>query len=349
MAFGKRRTTCAMGSLLLAACSSVNAPVPHCPTKPPNADTPGAQLSARAKAELGPLPQPPEQAPGLVALGQRLFFERRISADGKVGCVTCHLPTLWATDGLPKSKGAFGRDNPRNAPTIFNAAYQFAAHWRADRESVEDQARRALLGKPSFGLESNEQAVQLLSQLPEYPAAFQRAFPQDPAPISVENWGTAIGAYEKTLLTPAPIDAFMAGDLSALSTQAQAGLATFLDVGCAGCHTGPLVGGSFTRVFGLLADYAPLTHSDPVDLGRFDVTHLEADRFVFKVPPLRNVEKTGPYFHDGSVSSLPRAVEIMAQTQLGVGLAPPQVSDIVAFLASLTGAVPKSYAPPDTH
>jgi cytochrome c peroxidase len=341
----------------LALLSACNSPVPRGPQTPASGVGSSAgdqqrssQLAARAKEVFGSLPQPPVLPPELVALGQRLFFETRVSADGRVGCVTCHLPARWGTDGLPKSKGAFGRDNPRNAPTVFNAAYQFAEHWRADRDSVEDQARRALLGKPSFGLDSNEQAVQRLTELPGMPEAFRRAFPQSESPVTVENWGTAIGAYERTLTTPAALDAFMAGDPNALSARAQAGLATFLDVGCAGCHAGPLLGGRFTRVFGKVSEYAPLTHSDPVDQGRFDVTHEAADRFVFKVPPLRNVEKTGPYFHDGSVAALPAAVEIMAQTQLGTALSPSQVEDIVAFLASLTGNVPQTFAAPgETH
>lgn len=349
---GLSRTVLLCGAALLGACASappVNAPPAGAASS--NAGSAGARdaaarLVARAQSQFGALPKPPDLPPEQVALGRRLFFETRVSADGQVGCVTCHQPALWGTDALPVSKGAFGRPNPRNAPTVFNAAYQFAAHWRADRESVEDQARRALLGKPSFGLSSNEQAVQKLSELPGYPAAFQRAFPQSSTPVSVENWGVAIGAYERTLVTPAPLDAFLSGDTSALSRQAQAGLQTFLDFGCARCHGGALLGGASTQKFGVAADYAPLTHSEPVDAGRFDVTHDEADRFVFKVPSLRNVQKTAPYFHDGSVASLPSAVAIMAQTQLGATLAPAQVNDVVVFLQSLTGPVPAAFAPP---
>lgn len=339
------------GATFLAACGGASpAKDASASGAPSGADGAAAReaavrLVARAQAQFGALPKPPESPPELVALGRRLFFETRVSADGQVGCVTCHQPALWGTDGLPVSKGAFGRLNPRNAPTVFNSAHQFAAHWRADRESVEDQARRALLGKPSFGLESNEQAVKKLSGLPGYAEAFQRAFPQSSAPVSVENWGVAIGAYERTLVTPAPLDAFLNGDSSALSSQAQAGLQTFLDFGCGRCHGGALLGGASTAKFGVTTAYAPLTQSEPIDAGRFDVTHDEADRFVFKVPSLRNVQKTAPYFHDGSVTSLPRAIEIMAQVQLGATFTPAQVSDVVAFLESLTGPVPESFAP----
>lgn len=336
-------------AVLVGACGSspaAKAPAvaPSASSQPSTSDA-SAELAAQAKAVFGVLPSPPSSPAELVALGRQLFFETRVSADGRTGCVTCHDAGHFGADGLPKSKGAFGRVNPRNAPTVFNAAYQFAEHWRADRESVEDQAQRALLGPASFGLSSNEQAEKLLRELPGYPEAFRSAFPQSNAPVSVANWGTAIGAYERTLLTPAPIDAFLAGNVRALSSQQQAGLTTFLDYGCARCHSGSLIGGAVTRTFGAVAPYAPLTQSDPIDQGRFDVTHDEADRFVFKVPSLRNVQKTAPYFHDGSVAELPRAVEIMAATQLGAQLKAGQVDDIVAFLGSLTGAVPETFAP----
>jgi cytochrome c peroxidase len=276
-----------------------------------------------------------------------LFFETRVSADGKVGCVTCHVPARWGTDGLPRARGVFERDNPRNSPTVFNAAYQVAAHWRADRESVEDQARKALTGKPSFGNATEAEALGRLRALPApYPATFRAAFPGDPEPVSIEHWGAALGAYERTLLTPGPFDAFLNGDENALGAPARAGLAAFMDEGCASCHDGPLLGGSSLRKFGLYTDYAPLTHSSPVDAGRFDVTKDETDRYVFKVAALRNVARTAPYFHDGSVATLPEAVAIMAQTQLGKQLTAERVASIVSFLESLTGPVPPTFSAP---
>lgn len=272
---------------------------------------------------------------------------KRVSADDKVGCVTCHEPAKWGTDGLPRSRGVFARENPRNAPTVFDAALQSSAHWRGDRESVEDQASRALLGKASFGLGSDEEAAKRLRALPApYPEAFRQAFPDEPDPISVKNWGVALGAYERTLITPAPFDAFLKGDESALGAAARAGLAAFLDEGCARCHGGPLVGGRALEKFGKFADYAPLTHSDPIDNGRFDVTKKEDDRFVFKVASLRNVARTAPYFHDGSVATLPEAIRIMAQTQLASELSAERVAAIVSFLETLTAPVPPEFSPP---
>lgn len=341
---------CALFGLVFLSCGSPPAP-PIAANTPPAAapgpaPLPSAALAERAEAVFGSLPAPSGAPPEVTALGRRLFFDTRFSADQKVGCVTCHLPSLWGTDGLPKSRGAFGRLNQRNAPTVFNAAFELSAHWRGDRASVEDQARRALLGPASFALESEAKAEALWSSLAPYPDAFRAAFPHDEKPISVKNFATAVGAYERTLLTPAPFDAFLSGNASALSEAARAGLQTFLDVGCARCHGGPLLGGNALRRFGISVDYASLTHSEPKDAGRFDVTHDESDRDVFKVPPLRNVEKTAPYFHDGSVAELPRAVEIMAEAQLGQRLSPAEVTSIVAFLGSLTGAVPANYAAP---
>lgn len=304
-------------------------------------------LLVRAKASFGALPSAPALPAAQVALGRRLFFEPRVSADGKIGCVSCHLPARYATDGLPRARGVFERDNPRNSPTVFNAAYQTAEHWRADRDSVEDQARRALLGKFSFGNATEEEALARLRALPApYPEEFRRAFPGDAEPVSIRNWGTAIGAYERTLLTPGPFDTFLKGDGAALGAGARAGLTAFMDEGCVQCHDGPLLGGNALRKFGVDAEYAPLTHSNPVDEGRFEITKNEADRYVFKVAPLRNVARTAPYFHDGSVATLPEAVTIMAQTQLGKQLSAERVAAIVAFLESLTGPLPATFSPP---
>jgi cytochrome c peroxidase len=343
----------AVASLVaLAGCAANRQPAPE--ANAPAAGVPAQAASAnadalrgRAKASFGTLPSVPVLPVEQVALGRRLFFEPRVSADGKIGCVSCHLPALHATDGLPRARGVFERENPRNSPTVFNAAYQKAEHWRADRDSVEDQARRALLGKPSFGNATEEEALGRLRALPApYPDEFHRAFPGDPEPVSIRNWGTAIGAYERTLVTPGPFDAFLTGDDKALSAGARAGLTAFMDEGCVQCHDGALLGGSALRKFGVAAEYAPLTHSNPVDTGRFDITKDEADRYVFKVAPLRNVARTAPYFHDGSVATLPEAVAIMAQTQLGKRLPAERIDAIVVFLESLTGPVPATFSPP---
>ena len=282
--------------------------------------------------------------PARVELGRKLFFDPRISLDGTVSCARCHAPALYATDGLPKSIGVKDRANPRNAPTVLNAALQFVEHWRGDRENVEDQATKALVGPPSFGEPSHAAAMAKIEAIPGYHALFEKAFPGEKNPITPENWGAAIGAYERTLVTPAPFDAYLKGDASALSAQARSGLRKFMETGCTSCHNGVGVGGGMFQKFGLTEEYWKATGSKAIDKGRYDMSKNDADMYVFKVPSLRNVTMTPPYFHDGSVATLGEAVRIMAQVQLGKKLSNEDVSDIAAFLASLTGPLPKDFA-----
>ena len=307
----------------------------------------GGALLTDAERIFAPLPSASvPSSSDTVSLGRRLFFETRVSADGKVSCSHCHQPSLYGTDRLPKSFGVFGKVNPRNAPTVFNAALQFKQHWRGDRESVEDQAEQALLGPTSFGNPDYSAAVAKLKAIPGYPELFAKAFPGDKDPVSQKNWANAIGSYERTLLTPSKFDAFLAGNAEALSALERAGLRKFINIGCANCHNGVGVGGASFQKFGGFQDYWKETGGAQPDRGRADVTKNDEDLYVFKVPSLRNVAKTGPYFHDGSVAELPRAVRIMAKVQLGVDLADKDVNAIVAFLGSLTGSVPANFSAP---
>ena len=307
------------------------------------------QLLEDAKKYFSPLPAAPVAqdavAKARVALGRRLFYENRVSQDGNVSCGHCHQGELAAADGLPKAIGVFGKVNPRNAPTIFNASLQFKQHWRGDRESLEDQAEKSPLGAASYGNPDFAAVTTRLRSIPGYAEAFAEAFPGESDPITQKNWGAAIAAFERTLLTPARFDAFLAGDPKALTATELAGLKKFIDLGCASCHDGAGVGGASFQKFGVAEDYWKATGSAPVDKGRADVTKNDADLYVFKVPQLRNVARTAPYFHDGSVAELPRAVKIMAKVQLGQELKDQDAADIVAFLGSLTGPVPANYAP----
>ncbi|MFO1123964.1 MAG: cytochrome c peroxidase [Methylocystis sp.] len=280
-----------------------------------------------------------------VELGRRLFFENRVSMDGNISCSHCHPADKQASDGLPKAIGVFGKENPRNAPSIFNAALNFKQHWRGDRETLEEQAEKSLLGPVSFGNPDQATAMSKLKAIPAYADAFAKAFPGDKDPINSKNWGVAVGAFERTLLTPSKFDAYLAGDVSALSKQQQAGLRKFIDLGCASCHNGPGVGGNSFQKFGVASDYWKETGVTTPDKGRADVTKNDADLYVFKVASLRNVAKTAPYFHDGSVDDLTRAVKIMGKTQLGQNLSDNDAADIVAFLGALTGPLPANYAP----
>lgn len=317
---------------------------------PVQAQPPDSALLEKARTWFKPLPDSMATAdqptpPDRVALGRRLFFDKRLSLDGAVSCETCHLPGLHGADGLSKSIGVQRRLNGRNAPTVLNAALQFKAHWDGGRESVEDQATRALIGHASFGNSDYPAVIRKLKAL-GYEPAFRAAFPGNPDPVRPENWGKAIGGYERTLVTPAPFDAFLRGETSALPEPAQRGLALFMEQGCVNCHQGVALGGTSFQKFGLFGEYWKATGNPDIDPGRFTLTQDPADRYVFKVPGLRNVAATPPYFHDGSVANLETAIRVMGGLQLGKTLTPTQTADIAAFLNSLTGAIPPQFTAP---
>jgi cytochrome c peroxidase len=318
-------------------------------TIPGRAATNDTQLLKDAQRVFKPLPKDaatPDYpiTPERVELGRMLFFDPRISIDGTVSCSRCHLAALYGTDGLPKSKGAFDQLNDRRAPTVFNAALQFKVHWRGDRGNVEDQACKALTFSKSFGNPDNASAMAKLKAIAAYTKMFQRAFPDQQDPVTADNWGKAIGAYERTLITPSRFDEYLTGRTEALSKSERQGLRTFMDTGCSSCHNGMVVGGGMFRKFGIVEDYWKETGSQEPDQGRFDVTKNPADLYVFKVPGLRNVAMEPLYFHDGSVRTLPEAVRIMARVQLGKTLSDQDTNTIVAFLNSLTGKLPQNFA-----
>jgi cytochrome c peroxidase len=302
------------------------------------------ELITRANQIFGPLPQtmPAEQnpiTPAKVKLGKILFYELRISVDGTVSCAKCHPISLYAADGLKKAEGNHCKGNPRNSPTILNAASQISAHWIGNRTSVEDQAKQAVVGPPAFGMPSYESVEKILRGMKGYVALFQEAYPGEKEPVNMDNFAMAIGAFERTLMTPAPFDDFMKGNAGALTEQQKRGLKTFLDTGCMTCHFSPYLGGQMYQKFGILEPYGKYTKSEKIDEGRFVVTKNEADKFVFKVPVLRNVAMTPPYFHDGSVDKLERVIWIMAKIQLGKELSEQQTGDIAAFFTALTGKI----------
>jgi cytochrome c peroxidase len=321
---------------------------------PLNAADGDQALLSKAKAFFKPLPdtsalENTSLTPTRVALGKALFFETRVSNDGRLGCATCHNPAYHGSDALALSVGVNGKVLPRNAHTVFNTSLLVAQHYGGNRATVEEQAVKALLSPLAYGNTSYEQVEKKLVQL-GYQSWFDKAFPGEAKSLSADNWGKAIGAYERTLLTPAPFDQYLKGDSKALSRQAQLGLEKFIDTGCAGCHNGVAVGGQTYQKFGITQDYWKLTGSTEkeafkgYDKGRFHDTKNEADAYMFKVPQLRNVAATPPYFHDGSVATLPQAVRVMAQLQLGKTLSDEDVGLIVSFLESLTGEVPADFS-----
>jgi cytochrome c peroxidase len=276
-------------------------------------------------------------------LGRALFWDARLSLDGKTACASCHPARDWGADRRPLSPDARGALTSRHSPTVFNSTAQPMLRWLGDRKSAADQAESSISG--SMGFPSREAAVAKMKEL-DYAPAFRAAFPQDAEPLSTGNYGRALAAYQATLTTPAAFDRFLEGDDGALTVRQKAGLRAFIATGCALCHKGPNLGGTTLQKFGLVKEYWLETRSEKIDQGRFSITKKEEDRYVFRVPMLRNVAKTAPYFHDGSVDRLDRAVQVMASVQLGHPLDDTAVAEIVSFLEALTGEVPSNYAPP---
>jgi cytochrome c peroxidase len=286
----------------------------------------------------------PDSPSARVALGRMLFFDPRWTLEGNVSCATCHQPALYGTDALSKSIGVQHRRHRRNSPTVLNAGLNFIQHWSGDRKDLEHQVEQALVGAVSSGHTDAAEAIARIEAIEGYAPLFRQAFPDDPKPIAASNVGRAIAAYERTLLTPAPFDAFLRGDTKAISHVGQNGLRRFIGRGCASCHNGMGVGGHVFQKFGVREEYWNATGSPEPDKGRFEVTKDPADLYVFKVPSLRNVEMTAPYFHDGSVATLDEAVKVMGRVQLGVALPDTEVAEIVAFLGALTGPLPAPFA-----
>ena len=305
------------------------------------------ELLRQSKELFQPLPKDMATSefpvtPERVRLGHMLFFDPRISADGTGSCVRCHQPGLYGADGLAKSIALHDKVAPRNAPTVFNAALYFTQHWDGVFANVEEQAKGALLG-PGFGNADYPTAMRRVKAIPGYAALFQQAFPGEADPISEDHWGKAIGAYERTLVSRSRFDDYLDGKVDALSTGERKGLRTFIDTGCVECHNGPALGGRGYRKFGVVSEYWKATGSHNIDKGRFGVTNDPADLYKFKVAGLRNIAMTPPYFHDGAVDALPKAVRVMAKVQLDADLSDTEVNEIVTFLGSLTGALPAGF------
>ena len=302
----------------------------------------GRALASKAAETFGALPTSAPNAdnpgtPAKIDLGRMLYYEKRLSKNHDVSCNSCHLLDAYGVDSEPTSPGHRGQRGGRNSPTVYNAALHVAQFWDGRSPDVEAQAKGPVLNPIEMAAPSEAHIVSLLASMPGYVDAFAAAFPEDDASLSYDNMARAIGAFERNLITPSRFDAFMAGDASALDAKEQRGLATFMATGCTTCHTGATLGGLLYRKIGFIFPY------ETEDKGREDVTGNVADRHVFKVPSLRNVVETGPYFHDGSITDVAEAVRIMGYHQLGVTLREDQVSDVVAFLGSLSGAVDAAY------
>jgi cytochrome c peroxidase len=274
-----------------------------------------------------------------VHLGKILYFDKRLSKDGTQSCNSCHNMSTFGVDQLATSPGDAGENGNRNSPTVLNAAFHTTQFWDGRAKDVEEQAGMPITNPVEMAIPSEAFLVERLGSIDLYKELFPKAFPDEKKALTYKNIAKAIAAYERTLITPAKFDDYLAGSVDALTLEQKKGLQSFLDVGCASCHMGSLLGGNMFQKFGVYGDYWEYTKSTRIDEGRFEVTKNEGDKYMFKVPSLRNIAETHPYFHDGSVAGLGEAVKIMAKINLNKDLTESEVSNIVAFLGSLTGEV----------
>lgn len=298
----------------------------------------GTTPAPAAAPAIEPLPTP-EVAMNKVLLGRRLFHDTRLSGDGTLSCSTCHSLDMGGAEHRPTSQGINGQIGPINSPTVLNSGLNFVQFWDGRAADLEAQAAGPVANPIEMGA-SWDTVVATIAANETDRTEFAAIYPDG---VTQANITDAIAEYERSLVTPSRFDAFLRGDQSAITAEEQRGWATFQEVGCTACHRGPNAGGTMYQRMGLVRNYfelrgTPLTEADN---GRFNVTHDEADRHRFKVPSLRNVELTAPYFHDGSQAELAGAVRIMGQVQLNRDLTDAQVNDIVAFLRSLTGTLPE--------
>ena len=305
-------------------------------------------LLERAQATFKPLPDLAEMqkvrpfTEEQVKLGQQLWYETRLSKGNTVSCNSCHNLATAGVDNMPTSAGHKSQFGARNPPTALNAALLGSQFWDGRAADVEEQAGGPLLNPVEMANATEADAAAKIAGIPEYQEKFKAAFPEDGA-VSFKNITTALGAFERTLLTPTRWDDYLKGNVSALSEQERKGVRAFMDNGCIACHNGVNLGGTMFQKFGLVDGPYWKHIDDPKhDKGRADVTKKAEDEFFFRVPGLRNVERTYPYFHNGSVWELDKAVNIMAKAQLGKTLAPEDTENIVAFLKALSGNVPES-------
>ncbi|MDG5767927.1 cytochrome c peroxidase [Balneolales bacterium ANBcel1] len=280
-----------------------------------------------------PVPEDNPMTPEKVDLGHKLFFEPLLSRSGIISCNSCHVVGAAGVDHRDVAIGEQGRLGPRNTPTVYNAAFLKAQFLDGRAETLEEQAKGPIQAHVEMDL-TPEEAIARLERT-GYRPYFEQAFPEDEDALTFENLAKAIASFERTLITHgSPFDDYLEGDDQALTEMELAGLRIFEQSGCLGCHHGPLLGGrSFTR-------FTHAANKQGEDMGRYNVTGDPSDRYVFRVAPLRNVELTYPYFHDGSAETLEEAIIIMGESQTNLSFNDEEVEQLVAFLKTLTGEFP---------
>ena len=313
-----------------------------------NASPEDQELLKRAQGIFKPLPSAEEMqklrpfTEEQVKLGHQLWYEPRLSKGNTVSCNSCHNLATAGVDNLPTSQGHKGQFGGRNSPTTLNAALLGMQFWDGRAADVEEQAGGPLVNPVEMANDSQEAAAAKIAKIPEYQELFKTAFPEDGA-VSFKNITAALGAFERTLLTPTKWDDYLKGNVNALTEQERKGVRAFMDNGCIACHSGVNLGGTTFQKFGLVqGPYWKFIEDPKHDKGRADVTKKAEDEFFFRVPGLRNVAKTYPYFHNGSVWELDKAVTIMGKAQLGKDLSKEDTDNIVAFLKTLSGSVSES-------
>lgn len=281
--------------------------------------------------------------PEKIELGHILYFDTRLSLTGNNSCNSCHNLATFGVDNLPTSEGDNGGFGDRNSPTVLNAALHSMQFWDGRAKDVEEQAGAPITNPVEMAIPSKAFLVERLNNIELYKEWFAKAYPNEENPITYENVQNSIACFERELLTPSRFDKYLNGDENALTEQEKKGMLSFVLNGCTTCHSGVLLGGNTFQKFGVYEDFWKAINDEKRDKGLASVTNNTADEFMFKVPSLRNVEHTYPYFHNGSVDSLEQAVRIMAELQLNKELSDTEVKNITAFLKSLSGDIPQQY------
>ncbi len=310
-------------------------------------------LSATAQwealPETAPAPADNPMSEAKVLLGKNLYMDPRFSKDGNISCNSCHNIMAGGDDNRPNSIGFHDQRGPRSAPTVWNAAFLSVQFWDGRAATLEEQAKGPVTNPIEMGMDNFDEAMARVKAIPGYADLFKAAFPDDKQPMTEDNVAKAIAAFERTLITPgSPYDQYVKGDQEAMNEQQIKGMKTFAEVGCTACHSGANFSGPKLEIgqgFYMKFPTFPGTEYDKKyelskDLGRYEVTQKDADKNMFRVPTLRNIALTAPYFHNGAVPTLDEAVKVMAKTQLNRDLSEQQVADLVAFLNALTGKFP---------
>lgn len=310
-------------------------------------------LAFEALPTTAPAPKDNPTTAAKVELGKQLFFDPRLSRNGTVSCNSCHNVMAGGEDNRPNSAGVDSKFGGRSAPTVWNAAFHSVQFWDGRAPTLEEQAKGPLVNPIEMAMSSHELVTQRISAVPGYQEQFKAVFGGD-KPVTIDNAAKAIAAYERTLITPdSPFDRYVKGDKKALSASAQRGMKLMESVGCTSCHSGanfsgptqPVGQGFFMKFPTFPGSEYDQKYKLTEDPGRFEVTKKEEDKHMWRVPTLRNVALTAPYFHNGAVKTLDEAVRVMAKTQLNKTLKDGEVADIVAFLDALTGKFPKQTLP----